>query len=218
LEYVQVSQFFRAFTIPKFSRQIECNINSKILAADSKLESFYGPHSDYAIYYRAAGGGYFLLIKNQKSLTYINGQLEDVKAEKSIAIREDIDKNIVGAIISSSLYYWNYIGYTDCRNLTKTTIDNFHCPKSCLNDNNLAQVGKDLFSDYEKNSYRKDTYYKTTNRNVVYWEYYPKLSKPIIDSIDSVLAKHYGFTEEELDFIINYDIKYRMGDELNTEE
>ena len=42
-----------------------------------------------------------------------------------------------------------------------------------------------------------------------------RLSKPIIDEIDKVLAKHYGFTEEELDFIINYDIKYRMGDELN---
>ena len=42
-----------------------------------------------------------------------------------------------------------------------------------------------------------------------------KLSKPIIDEIDKVLAKHYGFTEEELDFIINYDIKYLMGDELN---
>ncbi len=28
---------------------------------------------------------------------------------------------------------------------------------------------------------------------------------------DRVLAKHYGFTAEELDFIINYDIKYRMG-------
>ena len=36
-------------------------------------------------------------------------------------------------------------------------------------------------------------------------------SKPIIDEIDRVLAKHYGFTDEELDFIINYDIKYRMG-------
>ena len=44
-----------------------------------------------------------------------------------------------------------------------------------------------------------------------------KLSKPIIDEIDKVLAKHYGFTEEELDFIINYDIKYRMGDELGEE-
>jgi hypothetical protein len=28
-----------------------------------------------------------------------------------------------------------------------------------------------------------------------------------------VLAKHYGFTDEELDFIINYDIKYRIGQE-----
>lgn len=37
--------------------------------------------------------------------------------------------------------------------------------------------------------------------------YKKKLSKPIIDEIDKVLARHYGFTEEELDFIINYDIK-----------
>jgi len=44
--------------------------------------------------------------------------------------------------------------------------------------------------------------------------YQKKLSKPIVDKIDKLLAKHYGFTEEELDFIINYDIKYRMGDEL----
>jgi len=28
-----------------------------------------------------------------------------------------------------------------------------------------------------------------------------------------VLAKHYGFTDEELDFIINYEIKYHMGRE-----
>ena len=41
----------------------------------------------------------------------------------------------------------------------------------------------------------------------------PRESKSIID--DELLAKHYGFTEEELDFIINYDIKYRMGDKLN---
>jgi|GEM_PF-4227402 len=32
--------------------------------------------------------------------------------------------------------------------------------------------------------------------------------KPIIDEIDRVLAPHYGFTAEELDDLINYDIKY----------
>ncbi len=36
-------------------------------------------------------------------------------------------------------------------------------------------------------------------------------SKPITDEIDRVLTKHYGLTDEELDFIINYDIKYRLG-------
>jgi hypothetical protein len=48
--------------------------------------------------------------------------------------------------------------------------------------------------------------------------FYPMFSKSIIDEIDKVLAKHYGFTDEELDFIINYDIKYRMGGELEGEE
>jgi len=44
-------------------------------------------------------------------------------------------------------------------------------------------------------------------------------SKPIIDAIDRALARYYGFTDEELDFIpsmglrtgINYEIKYRPG-------
>ena len=40
---------------------------------------------------------------------------------------------------------------------------------------------------------------------------YPRLSKTIIDKLDTVLAQHFDFTEQELDFIINYDIKYRMG-------
>jgi hypothetical protein len=43
------------------------------------------------------------------------------------------------------------------------------------------------------------------------------VEKPIIDEIDRVLARHYGFTDEELDFIINYDIKYRMGRDAESE-
>lgn len=40
------------------------------------------------------------------------------------------------------------------------------------------------------------------------------MCRSIIDEIDRVLAEHYGFTDEELDFIMaapaNDDIKYRM--------
>ena len=38
-----------------------------------------------------------------------------------------------------------------------------------------------------------------------------KLSKDIIDEIDRELARLYDFTADELDFIQNYDIKYRLG-------
>ena len=40
----------------------------------------------------------------------------------------------------------------------------------------------------------------------------------LFGKVDAVLAKHYGFTDEELDFIINYDIKYRVGVDGDKEE
>ena len=74
-----------------------------------------------------------------------------------------------------------------------------------------------LMKDFEEKKYRKNTYYKATGQ-VVYDEYYPKLSKSLIDQIDITLGKNYGLSEEEIDCIINYDVKFRMGDELTTEE
>jgi hypothetical protein len=46
----------------------------------------------------------------------------------------------------------------------------------------------------------------------------PKRSKAIIDEIDHALGIHYGLTDDETDFIINYDIKYRMGKEAAAAE
>ena len=45
----------------------------------------------------------------------------------------------------------------------------------------------------------------------MYEEFSAGGSKLVIDEIDRILSEHYGFTDEELDFIVNYDIKYRMG-------
>jgi hypothetical protein len=37
-------------------------------------------------------------------------------------------------------------------------------------------------------------------------------------TIKRVLAGHDGFTVEELDFILNYDIKYRLGRGTETDD
>lgn len=38
----------------------------------------------------------------------------------------------------------------------------------------------------------------------------PCLSKPIMVEIDCALARHYRLSDDESDFIINYDVEYRM--------
>jgi hypothetical protein len=81
----------------------------------------------------------------------------------------------------------------------------------------LSDLSHKLMTDLKKNKERKEAQYQATGA-VAYDEFYPKYSKPIIDAIDRELGAHYGLSEEELDFIINYDIKYRMGRSDEDEE
>ena len=70
-------------------------------------------------------------------------------------------------------------------------------------------LGERLMADLSANSVER--HMKFSHDTLTVQCIIPKLSKAIIDAIDKALAEHYGFTDEELDFIINYDIKYRMG-------
>jgi hypothetical protein len=136
---------------------------------------------------------------------------------KQLTFSSDELVKLASSILNSSLFFIWWIVNSDCYHLNKPEIENFKVP---LSDSLLTEIGPiadKLANDMKAKSVRRVYNYKTSGR-VEYDEFYMKKSKPIIDEIDKVLAKHYGFTEEELDFIINYDIKYRMGDELGGDE
>ena len=126
------------------------------------------------------------------------------------------EKEFGCAIFNCTLFFIWWISHSSCYNVNSPEIYSFRLFLNDLERHELSLLNKKLTKDMLAKSRRRVYVYKTTGR-VEYDEFYMKLSKPIIDEIDKVLAKHYGFTEEELDFIINYDIKYRMGDELNEE-
>jgi hypothetical protein len=116
-----------------------------------------------------------------------------------------------GAFLNSSLFYFWFTVQGNCRNIAGPDIESF--PVGDLDDpklRDLPNVFSKLMADLKYHSKRRVYVYQAAGR-VEYDEFYPDQSKPILDEIDTVLAEHYGFTEEELDFIINYDIKYRMG-------
>jgi hypothetical protein len=123
----------------------------------------------------------------------------------------------VGAILNSTCFYYWFTIQGNCRDVAGPDINSF--PVGEFDDKIVAElesVFANLMGDLRKNSVRRVYKYEYSGR-VEYDEFYPKHSKPIINEIDRVLAKHYGFTDEELDFIINYDIKYRMGRDSGDE-
>ncbi len=117
----------------------------------------------------------------------------------------------IGAILNSTCFYYWFCVQGNCRDVAGSDITSF--PTGLLDNATLVALEDTfirLMQDLKAHSKRRAYNYVHSGR-VEYEEFYPRYSKPIIDQIDHVLAKHYGFTDEELDFIINYDIKYRMG-------
>ena len=121
----------------------------------------------------------------------------------------------VVALLSSSTFFWFWNVLSDCRNLNRRDLlafpfDPERVPPEFKRQ--IAGLGKRYLVELRKTS-------RTMLKNGLKIETFEYAEcKPIIDEIDTVLARHYGFTEEELDFIINYDIKYRMGRDAESED
>ena len=71
-------------------------------------------------------------------------------------------------------------------------------------------MGKEYIKDLRRNAKKTVRVYKG-EKAVECLAFKVNKSKKIINEFDRMLAQYYGFTEEELDFIINYDIKFRVG-------
>ncbi len=115
------------------------------------------------------------------------------------------------AILNSTTFYFWFTVLGNCRNIDGSDLGQL--PVGLLSSrqlDDLEDLSSRLMSDFQRHSKRRVYHYKASGR-VEYDEFYLKLSKPIIDEIDCVLARHYNLTERELDLLISYDIKYRMG-------
>ncbi|MEW6665282.1 MAG: DNA methyltransferase [Thermodesulfobacteriota bacterium] len=114
------------------------------------------------------------------------------------------------ATLNSSLFYLYFIAYGDCFHLSDTLARSFPLPTGVSEDPRVTKLGESLMRALRKGAKRTSIQTKD-GHEIAYDEYFGWKAKPTIDDIDAALATHYGFTQEELDFIINYDIKYRMG-------
>jgi len=218
LEYQEISKYLMQGAIPKIGDNIAKHIREKIsrfsplgnelIAGNSPVYFHNAPQ------YWIRAMNYIPYFKNERNGVSVSTQI------KTVNLTNETDALAVTAALNSSLFYWWFLILSDCRHLNLREIETFPIGLKTIGADikkELANITKKLMVDFKKHSQRKDAFYKATGK-VSYDEYYPKYSKPIIDEIDRALARHYGLSDEELDFIINYDVKYRMGASAGEEE
>ncbi len=214
--YCEVNRVRSSFWVPKLGDPLERIILSKLLATKTLLSSSIGK-SKNLIYYRTTGGLYWKVFTNFAPAFKCNGKTGHSSRETTFTLNKIANVKSTIALLSSNLFWWWYTVTSNLRDLNPSDIQGFPVSDTLLTDQKLSALGDKYIEDLKRNSFMLIRQQKQTGKTETQCFRIQK-SKPIIDEIDRVLAQHYGFTDEELDFIINYDIKYRMGGADSDEE
>ena len=199
--------------LPKFGHPPELSILQKFYTTPSTPKASDKRSGQASIFYTRKLSSFVQILDFVPVIYDAAGKLRKPSELKEIKFDSQVDRGGVLAFLNSTLFYWLVTLFSDCRNLNKREID---MTRLNLDDKDriqrLSNIAQELMDDIQANSEMLTINYRTRG-SLRIQSTYPRLSKAIIDKIDRVLAHHYGFTDEELDFIINYDIKYRMGRE-----
>ncbi len=216
LRYASVERERKSFWVPKIADEIENSILDKIKASPTSIAHFLSK-TDHKIYYRTTGGLYWKVFTDFAPKFFLNEKPGSSSRETTLSVSDKgMIYPLIAALSSDVFWYW-YTITSNLRDLNPSDIQGFPLPKSALEDKALIEKGKAYVKDLDRNSQMLVRQQKKTGKTETQ-SFKIQKSKPIIEEIDRILAKHYGFTDEELDFIINYDIKYRLGADDGEDE
>ena len=206
-------------SLPKVATEIEVAILKK-MGNRGCLKASFAKRASHTIYYTRKVR-YFV-----QFLDFIP-EIRDAERNeiapselKTILFSSSQDRDASIALLNSGLFYWFFCAYSDVRNVNRREISAFPCELKRMDKVVLADLQaltKELMRSYRENARLITSDYGKYGTLTIQ-SFQPRASKDVLDQIDSILARHYRLTDEELDFIINYDIKYRMGQDSGEDE
>ena len=199
--------------IPKVGSRIEEAILSKVGKINKKLEYFSSKTGNYCIYYTRKLSWFVQIIDFIPLIIDSKGKKREPSELKVVRFREKYQRDAFLAVLNSSFFYWFLSVWSDCRNLNKREvlgvpfdISNFELNEKKILENIVVQ----LMLSFKDNSKIIESNYKKWGKMKIQC-IYPRLSKSIVDKMDQLISSKFSFNDKELDFVINYDIKYRIG-------
>ena len=206
-------------SMPKVGSEVEASVLAKVSSSSKTLHHFVSSTGRNRIFYTRKLSWFVQILDFVPSITDERGRKREPSELKEVVVSSEQHRDSFLCALNSTLFYWLLTVWSDCRNLNKREVFGIPLNFDVLDDEarrKLDKLAVKLMDDFRKNS-------KVLKMNYEDWGamkiqcIYPKFSKPILDEIDRVLARHYGFTAEELDFILNYDIKYRLGRDTESD-
>lgn len=209
LGYVSVPRGRNTFWAPKLQSALETALVDKVRSQPVTLERIWRAGGG-TLFYRTTGGLYWKVFTTFAPKFYVNGVAGSSSRETRMPIAAGYSVEAVAALLSSGTFWWWYTIGSNLRDLNPADIQSFRCNDRLLCDPALAAVGQEYMDDLERNSVMLTREQRQTGTTQTQ-SFKIQKSKPIIDKIDRIIASHFGFSEEELDFVLNYDIKFRTG-------
>jgi hypothetical protein len=213
--YFDVSEYTTSFQIPKISDSIVPLILAKCRSASKSKRLIDSVSSGvHELYYFRAVLYWFKVLTKPPTLEE-DGENTTTSEMKLLRFSNAEDRDVAWCCMASNLFSLFYVTYSSCQVVNSPDLEFPIDIKSFSSQQKyiLSKLSKNALVDISLNSKIQTRDYSSKGRSYIMKKqyFYFKKSKHLIDQIDSALAEHYGFTPEELDFIINYDIKYRMG-------
>ena len=114
--------------------------------------------------------------------------------------------------MSSNLSFWYYQIYSDNLNWKDCEITSFAIPN--LRKENIEVLNslyKEYIDDIKKNAKSRNSEGENSYKVKSFTEFKIVKSKSIIDRIDDYIGPLYGLTKEEIEFVKNYELEFRMA-------
>jgi hypothetical protein len=200
--------------IAKIGSALEALLYKKIAAQPSVLGTLACSDSKWSMYYQEACRYWVKAIEGAPFFMR-NGQRIEPPHGRTIDFTSQAAASFATCVLNSSLFYWLYSAMCDCEHINDSFVREFPIPHNWNQDDWCALSAK-LMRSLKENSLRKIISTKQGHK-VEYDEINAVESKSVIDEIDSALAAVFSLSSNELDFVMNYDLKYRVGSEKEQE-
>lgn len=179
--------------IPKLGNAMDMSIYKKVTTGNTSIYDCLNKHTDNKLYLCMRGNLWIKVFDTAKSSEY------------KCFFCSDEDYNFLYCLLNSSLFWWYWIGISDCWHITKKELNTMAAIHDPALDKQLSALANLLKQQMENKAK------VVINTKYSMYAYKTKRCVDLIHEIDSLINKSYGLSSNESDYIKNFRLKYRMG-------